>query len=359
MKYSVWVRNIIKSTVAGRAPQVVGLPRRGEQNTRPQRYRGRPGSPFGLTYDGPNPILAPVRPPGARLKRIMRAEERAAKLLAIYGRLGSTPLVITSVPPDDVLLHFFRFSTLQHRRSNEKGRAKAWAAVRNFGTAGAPIIGLPASTNASDSCRLLSEVQRHLLEPVIDSGVTWSLWTQQEVHNYMIDRINKFLLDTGLVRTRVAIPNAAGNAFVNVPQDMIQIKRVTFTDVNGTQVLTRVDQWMLDHAYPGWHSGSGTLYGYIENPQNSLIIQLAQPPSLAGTVSIEYVPKQQLAIGVCEPFLIPAVFIPFVKYGILADMLMKQGEANDPQRATYCEQRFQDGIELAKAFLGNGGQGGA
>ena len=125
-------------------------------------------------------------------------------------------------------------------------------------------------------------------------------------------------------------------------------------------VLTKVDPFMLDNAYPGWETaGPGsfeTLYGYIENPQDIGSIELARPITGGTTISIEYVPKQTLTLGTCEPLLVPETFMPFIKYGILADMLGKQGEANDPQRAQYCEQRFRDGIELAKALMGRGGQ---
>jgi hypothetical protein len=38
----------------------------------------------------------------------------------------------------------------------------------------------------------------------------------------------------------------------------------------------------------------------------------------------------------------------------MADMLSKEGEAQDPQRAEYCESRFSEGVELAKLFFAGG-----
>jgi len=49
---------------------------------------------------------------------------------------------------------------------------------------------------------------------------------------------------------------------------------------------------------------------------------------------------------------IPANLAWAVKYGIMADMLGKEGEAQDTKRAKYCESRFGEGIELAKMWMG-------
>jgi hypothetical protein len=44
---------------------------------------------------------------------------------------------------------------------------------------------------------------------------------------------------------------------------------------------------------------------------------------------------------------IPDDFTWAVKFGALADLLGKDGQSYDPARAEYCEQRWQEGIELA------------
>ncbi len=49
---------------------------------------------------------------------------------------------------------------------------------------------------------------------------------------------------------------------------------------------------------------------------------------------------------------IPANFSWALKYGIMADMLGKEGEAQDVKRAKYCESRFGEGLELVKMWMG-------
>ena len=48
---------------------------------------------------------------------------------------------------------------------------------------------------------------------------------------------------------------------------------------------------------------------------------------------------------------VPDEFEPYLKWGVLADMLASDGQGCDPGRAAYCEQRWQEGIELARLML--------
>src|SRR5688572_13335380 len=40
---------------------------------------------------------------------------------------------------------------------------------------------LPATVYPDTACRIYSEIQRHMLEPVVDGGLTWTVWTTAEV----------------------------------------------------------------------------------------------------------------------------------------------------------------------------------
>jgi hypothetical protein len=37
-----------------------------------------------------------------------------------------------------------------------------------------------------------------------------------------------------------------------------------------------------------------------------------------------------------------------IKWGAMADLLGQEGEANDPERSKYCQQRWDEGVQLAK-----------
>ena len=227
MRWGARTVNILRPTTANAAPNVSGVVRSGRPGTRRMRYHFFAGSPFPLTYDGLNPFVhTTYRPDGTRLKwrrrRLMLAHKR--KLASLY--MARVPLTIMSIPPDETLLTFTRTIHLPSRRAKERALALGWAAARNQSRAGASIIGLPASSFGSDSCRILSDIQRMLLEPTIDGGVTWSLWTQEEVFQYMVDRINRFLLETEIIRKREVQGLAAAQQFATIPSDSLVIKRV-------------------------------------------------------------------------------------------------------------------------------------
>lgn len=207
-------------------------------------------------------------------------------------------------------------------------------------------------TYADTVCRVLEEIQRHMLEPVIDDGQTWDLWTEDEVRGCINDRVCSFLLETGLTQERINMAVTAGTARPDLSQDIIEIRRVQWVDpTNGRITLLRSDEMQLDNYDMGWESTSGAPVAYVEQPTSTLQIKLSPVPSVDGTLHLIVV-KRPVNLEGCSAFPIPAMFVPYIKYGVMEDMLLKEGEANDPERAAYCGKRFAEGIDLARALFG-------
>lgn len=201
-------------------------------------------------------------------------------------------------------------------------------------------------------CRMLSEIQRHLLEPVIDEGVSWQLWTEDEVRGSMEERIASFLLATGVTRERITIDVAAGTLEVQIPQTVIEIRRVQWFDGVNRQTLCRDDEDQLDSANSGWESDAPSIPAfYVEQPLPTLTLKLNPVPATDGELHLVVV-HRPVSLSGCSNFPIPSMFIPGIKWGVLADLLRKEGEANDPERAAYCEKRFAEVIDLARSLLG-------
>lgn len=201
---------------------------------------------------------------------------------------------------------------------------------------------------------VLTEIQYHMLEPTIDGGQTWQLWTSNEVLNYMRERISKFLVETGLMIDRASMPMIAGTSSYNLASTLAELRRVG-VDNRG---LTTCDYWEQDHGTPGWQFLSGVPTGYLVSPLDQLTIQLDPIPIANGTINYHYIrstPFEDPATSEQSIYdfvlRLPANFAWAIKYGVMADMFSKEGEANDPQRAEYCEQRWQEGIELAKLLI--------
>ncbi len=133
------------------------------------------------------------------------------------------------------------------------------------------------------------------------------------------------------------------------PSDLQMVRRLSI--VNGAR-LFNIDPLTLDNAYPGWEGlTSATPFAYIEEPLDPLTFKLVYPISGAISLRLLYVAQPPTITSTCVALPIPGFFCPALKYGVMADMLSKQGEANDPQRASLCESRFDEGVQLAKSLF--------
>jgi hypothetical protein len=209
---------------------------------------------------------------------------------------------------------------------------------------------IPATTYSVTVQQLIDEIRMHLLEPA--GEVTWSLWTQTEVLTFIQQKVIRFLMETGIVRERLERAHNTGSGEVDLPEDLLDLRRVAW---DGTALL-RTDPFVLDHGTGAWYLGSGTPYTYIEEPRDPLTIRIIPAPDANGTIAFIYIQPgiDVLSLyGVRDAHLpIPAAFCPHIKWGVLGDMLMKEGEAHDPVRADHCFKRYEEGVQLARLWMG-------
>lgn len=200
--------------------------------------------------------------------------------------------------------------------------------------------------------QVLQQIQYTVIEPP-DLGATWpsGLWTKDEVIRYLNQRQNRLLKDTHLEVGIADIPGVIGTSEYNMPFDWIATIRMVWTPTGGSAVeLCNSDTWEADHGIPTWSNTNGTPKIFVDYLGATLRINIAPSPDVNGTFQIYFVPIAVDLDGTGELFTIPDEFVPYVKYGALADMLEKVGRGQDP-RAEYCEKRYQMGIEIANMLL--------
>lgn len=208
---------------------------------------------------------------------------------------------------------------------------------------------LNATTYEGTLCQMLSEIQRHLLEPTIDGGRTWQLWTANEVLESVKRRLANFMEASGLIRTRTNLTLAANSSSTDLPPRTLQVRKVTDISTGKGNQITPTDEWALQHGFPGWETTTGDPFLYIE--EVPLLLTFYPIPTTARTIEVITVELPD-GISGCVNMPIPTIFLPFIKWGVIADLLRKEGEANDPERAVYAEGRYAEGIELARLLLG-------
>jgi hypothetical protein len=231
-----------------------------------------------------------------------------------------------------------------HKR--RRALVAATPATQQWGARAAAF--LPATSYPDTSCRIYSEIQRHMLESIIDEGLTWSVWTTDEVENYLTQRVTRFMVDSGLVRERRDVTVTGRD--VALPSDTMEVLRTVWNDGAARTVLVRVDKWALDNGLAGWEAQTGIPNYYTDDTSSALMAEVTPRPTTPGVLELVII-ASPLPQKHCYPINLPAIFTPYLKWGVIADMLSKEGEAQDPDRAAYAEGRFAEGVELAQLFF--------
>lgn len=217
------------------------------------------------------------------------------------------------------------------------------------------------SYNVTDA-DLVALIQAHLLEP---QGIPWvgsNQFTLAQIVNALQTRRNQFLRDTGMVVTHLSpITAPAENAGrVQIPDNVIAIRRAAWGTVppippspSVFSTLFRSDEWAQNGFSPGWNVDTCRPLSYSVAVTPPVSIQLSPVPDDIGKVHLCVV-QAGPDLNPATPVLVsvPDDFTQYVMFGALADLLGADGQCRDPQRATYCEQRYQEGVAVGKIFPG-------
>jgi hypothetical protein len=206
---------------------------------------------------------------------------------------------------------------------------------------------------------ILAEMQRVTLEGVGDLGATWpsGMWTLTEVLGYLNQRQNHFRATTGLLWTRTETAITINQADQAAPADWIATIFLALKASTGLyRELPKVDVSELDLADASW-PGATAVYptGYYEIDGVTRTTYVVPIPTDPGSALERYYVSMGTALtqaGV--DFSVPDEFVPTIKYGALADMFSKVGQARNPALALACEERWQEGVELGKVMAAEG-----
>lgn len=206
---------------------------------------------------------------------------------------------------------------------------------------------------------LIVDLQYKLIEPPQDwvGGSTWNgtdMFTMDDLVQAIQRRRNQFLLDTGCALHYEQIPVGAPpiGRFV-LPTNYIDVRRFAWKDAaTGLYSnLSREDEYAFTVFLAAWANDPSLPLAYSIAAVPPITVQVAPVPLNNGTmdlISTQSGAALDPATGVLLG--LPDDFAWVVEYGALADLLSKEGQANDPLRAQYAEQRYQQGVQLARLF---------
>ncbi len=199
---------------------------------------------------------------------------------------------------------------------------------------------------------LVRDIQFHLLEPA--TGTSWTGSEQfdfAQVSDALQRRRDQFLVETGCQLTLATPAVGASPSGRKVLADtVIDVRRAAWLDSDGVySVLWREDEHGAQSFDADWLQNPARPQAYSVSVSPPLTIQLFPPPLSSGSLDLITVsagatlnPAAGVVMG------IPDDLTWAVKFGALADLLGKDGQAYDPVRSAYCEQRWREGVELAR-----------
>jgi len=205
---------------------------------------------------------------------------------------------------------------------------------------------------------IIQSVQYALLETatVQTSWTGTEQFTYTDITNALQNRLNQFLSDTGIVVTPSLVTWAilsVGNFQQALSQNTIDIRRVAWLQNPPTpyyNTLWREDERSFTAGFPMWPSQPQTppeSYTIMGPPP--LIIRIEPPTAADGTLDILTVDSTTLNPSLLPTTLgIPDDLTPAIKWGVLADLLGKDGIASDQVRSQFCEKRYQQYVQLAR-----------
>lgn len=197
--------------------------------------------------------------------------------------------------------------------------------------------------------QIITRIIYHLMENQgqdVD-GTSWvgtEMFDLDDLTQAVYRRVNRFLEETGQIITRSTQVVSSGEGIIELDPEWIDVRRAAWTTLEGvTTNLWRTSEYVADSQFNDWNVSPGTPEAYSVAVRPIRSLQLIPPPIDNGILDLLTVDS---SIVTSVP-----IFNDFgwvIKWGAMADLLGQEGEANDPERSKYCEQRWQEGIQLAK-----------
>ena len=200
--------------------------------------------------------------------------------------------------------------------------------------------------------------QYHLLEPPSGNG-TWTGTAQftladftqalQRRRDDILQRTaanvgpfsNTFSLTPGT--NRVQLPDAPAASIL----DLRRVRFLPAIDQGSPSTLYREDGMAFEYFRANYEVSMGTPLSWDVLAGPPLFLTFDTNANVSNTLDIlGMISGGLINPPTLSPLLIPDDWYWVLKFGMLADMLTKEVESTDFTRAAYCEQRYQEGLNL-------------
>ena len=234
--------------------------------------------------------------------------------------------------------------------------ALAWQSTANSQNA---LVGANASSpryqTLTDSY-VYTVAQYHLLEPP-NGNAAWVGTTQFSLSDFTqaLQRRRDAILqltgcNIGPFSTSFGIPVNTNRVQLpdSVSQGILDIRRVRFLPAVGSPAtLYRDDGLAFEYFNNAYEQTNGTPFAWdvLAGPPQFLTFDAnVNVPNVLDILAM--MSGGSITPPTTSPLLIPDDWYWVLKFGVMADLLSKESESTDLERAAYCEQRYREGVKL-------------
>lgn len=185
-----------------------------------------------------------------------------------------------------------------------------------------------------------------------DGGFQLGLITDSEFYSLAGEVLLDFCSKCGFVKFDSPVSMTATSDVYVVPDTMGEVQSVLANDT----YLFDTSGYYLDNTNATWPSAQDDFPSeWREDEMVPKRIQITPIPNVSGTIDLlgTQLPSNITGIsGTTTVEIVPDSFVPYLKYGILAQIFTQDGECKDMNKAQYCQARYAEGIGLAAAIMG-------
>lgn len=194
-------------------------------------------------------------------------------------------------------------------------------------------------------------IEYHLLEP--PSGSTWTGTNQfsiDDLSQACSNRRNEILQVAACNMVEALVPVTLNTSQVDISDLFIDVRRIRWVPATGQGspvTLQRGDSRSFQYFTPNYRQTSANPLRWDvigEPPETVAVDTLVNVPSTLQVLGMQG--GQEFTPPANTPLLMPDDWNWVLKFGALADLLSKEKEGKDPERAAYCRQRYEEGLKL-------------
>jgi hypothetical protein len=207
---------------------------------------------------------------------------------------------------------------------------------------------------------ILDAINLHLIENISLINPTSEITNLTEILNFAQRRINQFQFETGLVLSKKLFTmNPPNNNAVIIDDEIINLVRIAFVDLDELSnpkesfALRKEDEDNIGHFNRNaFNSITNRPTFYTSLLGNLNTIKIYPLPANLGELEIISVNgiARGSSINLETVINLPNNLIPYIKWGVLADIYSKDGVGYNPAMASYCNQRWEEGLVVGNNY---------